>query len=80
MHLELGREVLPVNQLGPDFVWVESAQALPAGTGRLVVSVDEETTTRQVLLPDGVTAGLTRATIRNADATMSDSNGLRTER
>lgn len=65
MHLELGREVLPVNQLGPDFVWVESVQAFPAGEGRLVVAVDQEITTRQVLLPDGITAGLTRATIRS---------------
>lgn len=66
MHLELGDTILPVNQLGPDFVWVEAIHALPASEGRLVVSVDGELTTRSVRLPDGVHAGLSRAAIIKA--------------
>jgi len=66
MHLELGGEILPVNQLGPDFVWVEAAHGHPAIDARLVVSVDGHLTTRPVRLPEGVRAGRGRALIIGA--------------
>ena len=60
MHLEVGGERLPVNQLGPDFALVEATEAHLPGAAKLFMSVDDELTARPVFLPEGVQPGAVR--------------------
>ncbi len=60
MHLEVGGERLPVNQLGPDFALVEATAAHLPGAAKLFVTVDDEPTVRPVFLPEGVQPGAVR--------------------
>jgi hypothetical protein len=54
MHLEVGDELLPVNQLGPDFAIVEATTAHSPGPAKLLVAVDGDLTVRPVILPEGI--------------------------
>ena len=54
MHLEVGGERLPVNQLGPDFAIVEATAAHLPGPAKLSVTVDDNLTVRTVFLPEGI--------------------------
>jgi hypothetical protein len=60
LHLEVGGERLPVNQLGPDFALVEATSAHLPGSAKLFVTVDDELTVRPVFLPEGVQPGAVR--------------------
>jgi hypothetical protein len=60
MHLDVGGERLPVNQLGPDFALVEATAAHLPGPARLFVSVDGDLTVRPVFLPEGIQPGAVR--------------------
>lgn len=42
MHLEVGSERLPVNQLGPDFAFVETTATHLPGPANLSVTVDDD--------------------------------------
>jgi hypothetical protein len=57
MHLEMGGERLPVNQLGPDFAILEATTAHLPGTATLFVTVDDDLTVRSVFLPEGIRPG-----------------------
>jgi hypothetical protein len=57
MHLDVGGERLPVNQLGLDFALIESTTAYPPGSASLAVTVDDDVTVRLVFLPDGIQPG-----------------------
>jgi hypothetical protein len=60
MHLEVGGELLPVNQLGPDFAIVKATAAHSPGPAKLSVAVDDDLTVRSVFLPEGIKPGLVR--------------------
>lgn len=60
MHLEVGGERLPVNQLGPDFALVEATAAHLPGPAKLFVTVDDDLTVRPVFLPEGIQPGAGR--------------------
>ncbi len=60
MHLDVGGERLPVNQLGPDFALVEATSAHLPGPAVLLVKVDDDLTARPVFLPDGIQCGIAR--------------------
>ena len=60
MHLDVGGERLPVNQLGPDFALVNATANHLPGPARLVVLVDEALTVRSVILPEGIQSGAAR--------------------
>ncbi len=60
MHLDVGGERLPVNQLGPDFAFVEAATAHLPGPACLLVTVDDALTVRPVFLPEGIRPGSVR--------------------
>lgn len=60
MHLEVGGERLPVNQLGPDFALVEAAAPHLPGPATLFVTVDDDLTIRPVFLPEGIRPGSVR--------------------
>lgn len=60
MHLEVGGERLPVNQLGLDFAIVEATTAHLPGPAQLLVTVDDDLTVRPVFLPEGIQPGTVR--------------------
>lgn len=60
MHLDVGGERLPVNQLGPDFALVEATATHLPGPATLFVTVDDTLTVRPVFLPDGIRPGSVR--------------------
>lgn len=66
MHLEVGGERLPVNQLGPDFAIVEAAAAHMPGPAKLSVTVDHDLTVRTVFLPEGIQPGAVRTKLVRA--------------
>ena len=60
MHLDVGGERLPVDQLGPDFALVNATANHLPGPARLSVTVDEVLTVRPVFLPEGIQSGAAR--------------------
>lgn len=60
MHLDVGGERLPVDQLGPDFALVNATENHLPGPARLSVAVDEVLTVRPVFLPEGIPSGAAR--------------------
>lgn len=60
MHLDVGGERLPVNQLGPDFALVEATGTHLPGPAQLLVTVDDALTVRPVFLPEGIQPGAAR--------------------
>jgi len=60
MHLDVGGERLPVDQLGPDFALVNATANHLPGPARLSVAVDEVLTVRPVFLPEGIPSGAAR--------------------
>lgn len=60
MHLDVGGERIPVNQLGPDFAFVEATTVHSPGPARLIVTVDDDPTIRPVFLPEGIQPGAAR--------------------
>jgi hypothetical protein len=60
MHLDVGGERLPVNQLGPDFALVHATADHLPGPARLFVTVDEALTVRPVFLAEGIRSGAAR--------------------
>jgi hypothetical protein len=60
MHLDVNGDRLPVNQLGPDFAFVEATAAHLPGPAKLLVTVDDALTVRPVFLPEGIQPGAVR--------------------
>ena len=60
MHLEVGGEQVPVNQLGLDFAIVEVTANHPPGPAKLFVKVDDDLTIRSVFLPNGIHPSVVR--------------------
>jgi hypothetical protein len=54
MHLRLGEQVIPICEIGPDFVTVDRALELPPCTVQLWFSIDGREYERTVRLPKGI--------------------------
>ena len=63
MHLLLRGISIPVAQLGPDFLLLETAHDHPAGEASLVLRVDQIERSWNVRLPNGMSARSKRVTI-----------------
>jgi hypothetical protein len=65
MHLVLNGRSLSVSQLGPDFLILEIPLDHPPATAVLFFSIDGNERTREVRLPEGISAGSRRVAIAN---------------
>ena len=54
MRLIIDGTSIPINQMGPDFLFVESDRDFPPGEATIVLQIDESRRQWQVRLPDGV--------------------------
>jgi hypothetical protein len=54
MHLRLGEQVLPICEIGPDFVTMDGAFEFPPCTAELWFSIDGREYERTVRLPNGI--------------------------
>ena len=63
MHLLLPGISIPVAQLGPDFLLLDTAHDHPPGEGSLVLQVDRSERRWKVNLPHGISAASKRVTI-----------------
>lgn len=54
---------MPIDQLGPDFIFIDSASNHPPCEAIIVMSVDASERRWKVLLPDGISAKIKRAPI-----------------
>ena len=53
-RLELAQKLLPLAQVGPDFLILQEAAEHPVATARLVVSIDGREKATEVYLPNGI--------------------------
>ena len=58
--MEVGCERLPVNQLGPDFAFVEATSTHLPGPAMLLLMVDDALTARPVFLPECIQSSVAR--------------------
>jgi len=63
MRLLVNELIVPVVQLGPDFLLVDAALDLPAGDASVVMEVDQKERRWDVHLPDGSSAASRRVAI-----------------
>jgi hypothetical protein len=63
MKLVLNADSIPVAQMGPDFLLVDSATDHPPGEASLVLQVDQSERRWKVNLPHGISAHSHRVTI-----------------
>ena len=63
IHLNVNGYVLPVAQLGPDFLTLRSVTEHPPTKEEIVMSVDGNERRWNVFLPEGISAGKTRTKI-----------------
>lgn len=66
MRLLVGELVVPVVQLGPDFLLVGEPLDLPPGEASMVLQVDESESRCKVFLPNGISAATNRVAIMAA--------------
>jgi hypothetical protein len=63
IQLLLNGTVLPVAQLGPDFLLLDAPSDHPPGSARLVLQVDQSERSWEVSLPHGIAASSERVLI-----------------
>ena len=63
MRLLVNGLCLPVAQMGPDFVLVDSPVNHPPADARMILQVDQTERCWSVRLPQGISAGTKRVTI-----------------
>ena len=54
MRLIINGTSIPINQMGPDFLFVDSASDYPPGEATIVLQIDDSHREWQVRLPDGI--------------------------
>jgi hypothetical protein len=57
IQLVVGNRVVPVAQMGPDFLLVPEPFDLPPGDATLRLRIDESERSWEVRMPDGISAG-----------------------
>lgn len=65
MTLLLAGGEIPVAQLGPDFLFLDSPTDHPPSDASLVLQVDESRRQWDIRLPEGISAGSPRVAIAN---------------
>lgn len=68
MHLVLRDGIVPVVQMGPDFLLVDQAYDQPPCEASLVLRVDQSESRWLVLLPEGLSAQTNRVAIAKVAA------------
>jgi hypothetical protein len=58
---------LPVAQMGPDFIFVDSPANLPPASARMVLQVDESERSWLVRLPNGIFVGRNRVQLATVE-------------
>jgi hypothetical protein len=56
MHLSVGGRILPIAQLGPDFIILDNPVDQPPASGEIVLRIDGGARLWPVHLPDGISA------------------------
>lgn len=67
MRLVLNADSIPVAQMGPDFLLLDTATDHPPGEASLVLQVDQSERRWKVNLPHGISARSQRVTIAAGD-------------
>jgi hypothetical protein len=65
MSLSVEGRVLPIAQLGPDFIILEKSADHPPAEAEIRLSIDGRERRWKVFLPDGLTAGKLEIRIRH---------------
>jgi hypothetical protein len=60
MRLIVDGVTIPIRQMGPDFLFVDSATDHPPGQATILLQVDDSESQWQVMLPEGVSKASTR--------------------
>jgi len=66
MRLIINGTSIPINQMGPDFLFVESDRDYPPGEATIVLQIDESQREWQVRLPEGVSKNSERVALEVA--------------
>ena len=56
MHLSVGGRILPIAQMGPDFIILDNPIDQPPASGEIVLRIDGGVRLWPVHLPDGISA------------------------
>ena len=54
MHLIVDGTSIPINQMGPDFLFVDCDRDFPPGEATIVLQIDDSRRQWQVRLPEGI--------------------------
>ena len=54
MCLIINGTSIPINQMGPDFLFLDSPSDYPPGEATIVLQIDESRRQWQVMLPEGI--------------------------
>lgn len=63
MRLIVNGESISITHMGPDFLFIESANDHPPGDAKIVLQVDQSERCWNVHLPDGISAASKRVAI-----------------
>ena len=63
IQLEIDGGVVPVAQLGPDFLLLDAPFEHPPGNASLILQIDQSVRRWDVYLPDGISASANRVAI-----------------
>ena len=67
MRLIVNGASISITQMGPDFLFIESANAHPPGEATIVLQVDQNERCWNVRLPGGISAGSKRVAIATVE-------------
>lgn len=67
IQLRINGQEVPVAQLGPDFIYLESPCAAPSGNAELVLKVDKKEIHWDVILPEGIKIETKKVRIQKKD-------------
>ncbi len=63
MRLIVDGVIIPIRQMGPDFLFVDSASDHPPGEATIVLQVDDSERKWEVMLPEGISKASTRVAL-----------------
>jgi|tagenome__1003787_1003787.scaffolds.fasta_scaffold19656629_2 hypothetical protein len=68
MRLVVNGTSIPIKQMGPDFLFVQSDRDFPPGEATIFLQIDESHRQWQVRLPEGISKDLDRVALEVAQA------------
>ena len=63
MRLIVDGVTIPIRQMGPDFLFINSGSDHPPGEATIVLQVDDSERQWQVMLPEGISKASTRVAL-----------------